>query len=139
VTVTDSFPESSFRTVSGTPSLFVEELQPGASKSATLTLVPKSSGTMTSGRAHVTYSYTLAPDYGAEPQFDADGVPIAPVDDVVEVVSMSTSEGRVEILAPDAYLRKSKTREAGLIAIAVAVAVLTLGPFSYAQNKEKAL
>jgi hypothetical protein len=136
ISVTDNFPESSFAVVDGSATISIDELAAGASSASTLTLIPKSSGTMTSGRALVAYEYKIAPDYAVEPKLDEDGVPLPLEDDVVQVSSVSTSEGRVEILPPDAYAKKSKQREPGVIVTIAAALALTLGPWSFFTAKD---
>lgn len=139
--MSDNFPEKDFRVVSGSfaPSLSVEELAPGTSAVSTLTLVPKSSGTMSTARAHVTYAYRLPPDYEEEPRMDEDGVPLPLQDVSVPVMSFSTSQGKVDILQPDVYARKSKKSEVGLLAVTVAALALVFVPLWLASEKaEKA-
>lgn len=110
VSVSDTWPEDVFTVVEGAAKGTFKELPIGANETISITLIPKTTGIMTSKGATVTYKYRI----GEEAAEGADNLDTGAKDkaadeedeeDLVEVSSVSTSPGRFEIMQAGDYER----------------------------------
>jgi hypothetical protein len=141
VEVTDVFPERSFEVRSGKPTFSLERMEPGANFTSRLVLVPKVAGVMTVGRAEVKYKWLPRDELGLEEEEEEGSAAAAArkaaasFEESAEVqLSQSSSQGKVDILSPEAFARQSKSKHlAAILATAAALAAI-LVPYSLAKG-----
>jgi hypothetical protein len=141
VEVTDVFPEKSFEVKSGTPHFKLERLEGGANYTSRLVLVPKVAGKMTVGRAEVRYNWLPRDELDLEEEGEEGSAAAAAaaaakraaanIEESAELqLSQSSSQGKVDILSPEAFARHSKNKQlAPLLCLAAAMAAILL-PYS---------
>jgi hypothetical protein len=123
----------------GTVQLVLPMLAPGANVTHVLTLVPKDSGRMSVGHAVVKYRWLASPELESEEEEEEGGEGAAA--QVTETAnSMSSSQGKIEIVEPDVYERLSKERGPVAMGVSVVAALLLIVcPYmmmNAAKNKE---
>ena len=151
MTVTDGFPPKSFDVSAlgafaisdkGSAQLEIAELAPGANATHTLTLVPKVAGVMSVGRAEVKYKWLAASEELEEEEEEGEegAAARAPKQPEVEFGnSMSSSQGKVDILTPEVYERVTKKRAPVAMGVAAIAAFGLVGvPFFMMTASKKA-
>jgi hypothetical protein len=98
----------------GTAQLEVRALEAGANVTHALALVPKDAGRMTVGRAEVKYHWLAAPELESEEEEEEEeeggGGGAARAPEVEFASSLSSSQGKIEIVEQAVYERISKER-----------------------------
>ena len=139
--VTDVFPERSFEVRSGSATLSLERMEPGANFTSRLVLVPKVAGVMTVGRAEVKYKWLPRDELSLEEEDEEGAASKAAAsfeESAEQQLSQSSSQGKVDILSPEAFARQSKSKHATAIACALAAVVAVLAPYYLAGSASHA-
>jgi hypothetical protein len=130
VVVTDVFPEKSFEIKSGNPTITLPQLEAGANFTSRLELVPKVAGQLSVARAEVRYKYKLRDELELETEDGEDKKDAGSMEEE-EALSASSSQGKVDILSPEAYALqgKNKTFFATIFVVHLALFAI-LAPYS---------
>ena len=142
--ITDVFPATSFEVRSGSPAFTLERMEPGANFTSRLVLVPKVAGVMTVGRAEVKYKWLPRDELDLEEEEGEEGAAAAKraaasfEESAEQMVSQSSSQGRVDILSPEAYARQTKNKQlSALLCTAGGLAAILL-PYAMYKGSDKA-
>ena len=117
--------------------LEVATLEAGANVTHELTLLPKDAGRMSVGRAEVKYRWLAAPEMEEEEEEEGEGGG-ARAPEVEIASSLSSSQGRIEIVNQTVYERISKERAPVALSVGAIAGLLLIGVPYYLMEAAKA-